>query len=152
MIKFIAIAVLGTGLFTGFTGSAPRAIDLVPGQIYRTGSPLSQPGVIGLFGGLAGTHTGGGFERWNGPTVAATDEVLHVTGTWSQAGPADYSVQQATTYTIEQATAAQDKINWSTVENRPRTVVPDCDGHLYVTYVVDNEIGARAEYECEEIN
>lgn len=151
IIKLIAIAVLGTGILSGLAGSAPRAIDLVPGQVYRTGSPLSQPGVVGLFGGLVGTHTGGGYERWNGPYVAASDDVLNVAGSWSQAGASEYAAQNVT-YTIEQAQAAQDEVNWATVENRPRTVVPDCDGQLYVTYVADSEIGARTDYECKERN
>lgn len=149
VIKLIAITVLSTGILSGFTGSAPRAIDLVPGQVYRTGSPLSQPGIIGLVGGIAGTHTGGGYEVWNGPYVDASADVLNTRGSWIPVDAATYVVQ-ATTYSHEQAQAAQDQIDWTNVENRPRAVVPDCAGQqLYVTYVPDAEIGAVAQYHCE---
>lgn len=149
MIQWIAIGGLALGLFGAITGSAPQAIDLVPGQVYRTGSPLSQPGLIGLVGGMAGLTTGGGYEVWQGPYVDAHDEVLNVGGTWVPADGATVAAQ-ATTYTQAQAQAAQDSVDWSAVPNQPRAVIPNCAGQqLYVTYAPDSQIGAVAKYQCK---
>lgn len=149
MIQWIGIAVLGVGLLGGITGSAPQAIELVPGQVYRTGSPLSQPGLVGLVGGWAGTHTGGGYEVWQGPHVGVNDEVLNVVGSWVPVDGATVAAQ-ATTYTTEQAQAAQGSVDWATVPNQPRAVVPNCAGQrLYVTYAPDAIVGAVAKYECK---
>jgi hypothetical protein len=148
MMQWILLSVLGVGILGGITGSAPQAIDLMPGQVYRTGSPLSQPGIIGLVGGVAGTHTGGGYEVWQGPHVAASADVLNTAGAWMPATSFSY-MAQGTTYSHEQAQAAQDGINWAAVPNQLRTVVPDCAGQLFVTYAPDAEIGAVAQYTCE---
>ncbi len=40
-------------------------IPLVQGQEYKTGSPLSQPG-LGLFGGIANALTGGALPQFTG--------------------------------------------------------------------------------------
>jgi len=149
MIQWIAIGGIALGLFGAITGSAPQAIELVPGQVYRTGSPLSQPGPIGLVGGMAGLMTGGGYEVWQGPYVGAHDEVLNVGGVWVSTDSATVAAQ-ATTYTQAQAQAAQDGVDWSTVPNQPRAVVPNCAGQrLYVTYAPDAIVGVVAKYECK---
>lgn len=148
MFGYVALGILGVGILAGISGSAPQAIDLVPGQVYRTGSPLSQPGLIGLVGGWAGTHTGGGYEVWQGPYVAAGADVFDLPGRWV---PVDGPIAQPqnATLTVEQAQTAQDAVDWQQVPNQLRTVVPDCDGQLVVIYVPDGVIGARATYQCQ---
>jgi hypothetical protein len=149
MIQWVAIGGVALALFGAITGSAPRAIELVPGQVYRTGSPLSQPGPIGLVGGMAGMLTGGGYEVWQGPHVGVHDEVINVGGVWVPTDSATVAAQAAT-YTQAQAQAAQDGVDWSTVPNQPRSVVPNCAGQrLYVTYAPDSIVGAVAKYECK---
>lgn len=149
MIKWIAITVLSGGLLGGISGYAPEAQPLVPGQIYRTGSPYSQPGIIGLLGGIAGTHRGGGYEQWNGPYVGPNDNAWEVVGSWTPATEAQHRAQN-TSLTLEEAQAAFSSASGNKTQNRPRATVPNCEGRLFVTWVVDSELGARAQYSCEE--
>lgn len=148
MFNYVALGILGLSILGGISGSAPQAIDLVPGQVYRTGSPLSQPGLIGLVGGWAGTHTGGGYEVWEGQHVASGADVFDLPGRWVQVS-GQLAQPQDATLTTEQAQAAQDVVDWRQVPNQLRTVVPSCDSQLFVIYVPDNVIGARATYICQ---
>lgn len=101
---------------------APDPIPLVQGQEYRTGSPLSQPGLMGLFGGLANGLTGGAlpeFTRggsiiWRGET--ATCAGIEVNGQCLRA------------LSTNQAQTLQDAIDWSTVANADRVAVPGANG------------------------
>lgn len=148
LFNYVALGILGLSILGGISGSAPQAIDLVSGQVYRTGSPLSQPGIVGLVGGWAGTHTGGGYEVWQGPHVAAGADVFDLPGRWVPVN-GQLAQPQSATLTVEQAQAAQDAVDWQQVPNQLRTVVPDCAGILIVTYVPDSVIGARAIYICQ---
>lgn len=148
LIAFLVIASVASATGWGQPAWAPDPIELVPGQVYRTGSPLSRPGLFGLFGGILGASSGGGAELWTG------SEFVPV--------PADQAAPSQTypsitingvrmrTYTHEEAQAAQGSVDWSTVENKERVTVPICIAgqRLFVTMVPDSEIGARIIYDC----
>lgn len=101
---------------------APEPLPLVNGQEYRTGSPLSRPGLAGLFGGIANgvlggalpEFTGGGSIVWQGGAVGCAG--LEING------------QCYPTMTPSEARTAQDGIDWSTVANAQRVTVPGVDG------------------------
>lgn len=128
---------------------APESIPLVDGQVYRTGSPLSRPG-LGLFGAILDSvtggyasaltairSTGGGFIQWRGQSAPACTGI-------------EIDGECVPTLTHAQAKAAQDAIDWPTVENKPRVTVPQCaDGQrLWVTMVPDQTLGTRLIYSC----
>jgi len=148
MIKWIAITILSTGILAGGTGNGSKAIALEPGRVYQTGSPLSQPGILGWAAGVTGMRSGGGFETWQGPYVAPGDDAYNVVGGWAPAAVGQF-VNQSSGMTLEQANAAL-AVTAGSTENKQRAIVPVCDGQLYVSWLADKEIGARAQYTCKE--
>lgn len=145
MIKIALITLLGIGGLAGLSPYAPRAAALEPGGIYRTGSPLSQPGVVGLLGGLVGTHRGGGYEMYVGPYISPAETVYDKQGGFVPATAEQYRAQTQRGLTPEQA---QQAVGPETAVNRQRVTIPDCDGQLFITWVSDAELGARAVYSC----
>lgn len=129
---------------------APDPIPLVPGQVYKTGSPLSGDGLFGLFGGILGVSRGGGAEMWTGGEFAPVPEGYQAPA--SAPRTVTINGMQMKAFTLAEAKAAQDAVDWSQVENKQRATVPLCgDGQrLYVTIVPDAEIGARNVYSCRE--
>lgn len=178
---------------------APEPLPLVPGQVYRTGSPLSKPGLFGLLGAAAESlvggdrFSGGGAVTWTGSEFANVGTSPE--GNVAQPSNCDRCVtingEQVRTLTQEEAEALQHNVDWSTVENKPRATVPGSDNdedcgytfakaaelydagvtgaydwcagkpleegegnvcptgqQLWVTYIADKEIGARAVYSC----
>ncbi|HSG61613.1 MAG TPA: hypothetical protein VLA24_09290 [Pseudomonadales bacterium] len=147
MLRYIALTLLSTGLIAGLGGYAPQPITLEPGQIYRTGSPLSQPGLLGLIGGMAGTHTGGGYERWNGPQMGPNANAWEIDGAWSPATATEYQTQSNT---LDMVTATKlFDASPGDGQNRPRAEVPDCAGQLLVSFLPDATLGSRMVYTCK---
>jgi len=178
LVAFLVVA--GTASAMEWQPSwAAEPLPLVHGQEYRSGSPLSRPGLLGLLGGLANAvtggelsaWTGGGFEVWQGATEAA---------------PATITINgvQMRVFTHAEALAAQEAAG-ATIENRPRlgddkradcgysfakavaqdsaydwcndqpvdhAALPDCPTgeRMFVTIVRDDELGARNVYTCQE--
>lgn len=148
MVKIAGIVLLSAAGLFGLFGYSPRAVPLEPGAVYRTGSPLSQPGIIGLFGGLLGTRRGGGYEQWNGPYIGTNDTVYDKrdSGYWTPATQAQFQAQQGG---LLLSRAAQlNAVAPRDGQNAPRAIVPQCDGQLFVTYVRDTALGARTTYSC----
>lgn len=147
--KVLTIVLIGGGLLSGSLGEFPKAIPLEPGRVYQTGSPLSQPGGLGLLAGFIG-RGGGGYEVWNGPYVDPHANAWEVNGSWAPATEAQHRQQRSNPYmTLEQAKRASEAAMGNATTNEPRATIPDCDGQLYVSYVPDSELGARAIYTCE---
>jgi hypothetical protein len=128
MFAKIMIASIATVVVVGVASAqewqpswAADPIPLVNGAEYKTGSPLSQPG-LGLFGGIANVLTGGNLPQftgggsiiWQGQT--ATCAGLEING------------ECMPTMTPGEASTAQDGIDWSTVANAQRVTVPGVDG------------------------
>lgn len=144
LVAFLVIASVASA--QGWQPSwAPQPIPLIQGQEYRSGSPLSRPGFLGLLGGLANgvtggampDLTGGGSEIWQGETQGCAG--VEVNGVCMK------------TFTPEEARAAQEGIDWSNIENQERVVIPTCtDGQrIFVTMTPDAELGARLIYSCQ---
>lgn len=161
---------------------APQPIQLIQGTEYRTGSPLSKPGGLGLLGGIANgisggempSWAGGGTLIWEGENVACDGVIIN-------------SICMPVFTHAAEARAAQESIDWSTVENKPRTGdgeradcgysfaeavemdtaydwcsgeqidyarLPSCPDNqaLFATIVKDTELGARTVYSCQEVS
>lgn len=180
MIKLaIASTALGGALLTGFFQPewAAPPIPLTPGQEYRTGSPLSKPGLGGLFGSIF-ESTYGGQQFKGGGTVLYTGNGGFVDTTSYSGGPTQPpQVQEATcphitvngqTFCTYQSLDAAHSAQRGMVdalptpsdptlpvelgsENKPRAVVPICEAsqRLAVFFVPDDELGTRMIYVCQ---
>ncbi len=183
MITKIAIAVIALFVVVGVASAAewqpswaPEPIPLVPGQEYRTGSPLSKPGLGGLFGAIF-ESTYGGQQFKGGGTVLYTGNGFVDTTSYSGGATQPPAAQEATcphitvngetfcTYQrLHDAQAAQQGMvdalptpSDPTLpaelgrENKPRAVVPICEAsqRLVVFHVPDDELGVRLVYACQ---
>lgn len=97
---------------------APDPIPLVQGQEYRTGSPLSRPGLMGLFSGIANGLTGGALPEFTGGgSIIWRGEMATCAGI-------EVNGQCLRALTHGEAVAAQDAVNWPTIANASRVTVP----------------------------
>lgn len=173
------LAVAGTaGAMEWQPSWAPVPLELVPGQTYRTGSPLSRPGLLGLFGGIVngvtgGTIgaeylTGGGTITWEGPSTApATVTINGVklrTLTPAEAKAAQEAAPVATEnksrlgddkradcgYSFAKAVQMDTAYDWCSATSIEYAALPQCPAGqaLWTTLVEDDELGARPVYDC----
>jgi hypothetical protein len=160
---------------------AAEPLPLVHGQEYKTGSPLSKPG-LGLFGGIANALsggalpqlTGGGSIIWQGQTE--TCHGIEINGdcvpTLSLAEA--QSILDETPITESATRATEERsCNLSKAEQMKMAIelydagitAFDCDGNpiesaatgcadgdvMTVAYVEDQTTGVRAVYTCTEV-
>ena len=136
MIALVAfLVVAGTASAMDLTPSwAPAQAPLVPGQVYRTGSPLSRPG-LGLFGALADSLTGGAFGSSTGIRTNGGGAVMFTGAGFVPVDPSlvpddagcdgvEINGECIPAMTLSEAAFAQESINWETVENAERVSVP----------------------------
>lgn len=171
MIKLaIGAGVVGLGILGSvFQPSwAPDPIPLEAGQTYRTGSPLSKPGALGLFGAIGESIVGG--DNFSGGGTAVFDGQRFVDTTDYLGGPTvveagpqcphiEIDGQPACTFqTVADANNARqaaidalpegefDRIS----ESRPPAVVPTCEAsqQLATFLTQDDELGVVMVYVC----
>ena len=154
-------------------------IPLVQGQEYKTGSPLSQPG-LGLFGGIANvltggnlpSFTGGGSIIWTGETPACkgieingdctpvlslveAQSILDETPMGDNA-PRSNDVRECGMSKAEQMKMAislyEQGITSFDCSGKPiESANTGCNGTLSVAYIEDQTLGVKAIYTCTEV-
>lgn len=137
MIALVAfLVVAGTASAMDLQPSwAPEPLPLVPGQVYRTGSPLSRPGIGGLFGSLADSFTMGAVGSSTGIRTNGGGAVLFTGAGFVPVDPSlvpddagckgiEINGECIPALTMAEAGALQDEIDWSAVENADRVAVP----------------------------
>jgi hypothetical protein len=154
-------------------------IPLVHGQEYKTGSPLSQPG-LGLFGGIANALTGGNLPQftgggsiiWTGETETCAGIEINGDCTPTLSLAEAQSILDETPITEQAAYATEERsCSLSKAEQMKQAIklyeqgitAFDCDGQpiesastgcaagevATVAYVEDQTTGVRAVYTCE---
>jgi hypothetical protein len=154
-------------------------IPLVQGQEYKTGSPLSQPG-LGLFGGIANALTGGALPQltgggsiiWQGETETCAGIKINDYCVPTLSLAEAQSILDETPITDNAAYATEERAcNMSKAEQMKMAIELydagitsfDCDGNpiesaatgcavgevMTVAYIEDQTTGVRAIYRCE---
>jgi hypothetical protein len=156
-------------------------IPLVQGQEYKTGSPLSQPG-LGLFGGIANALTGGNLPQltgggsivWTGETETCAGIEINGDCTPILSLAEAQSILDEMPITDNTAYATEERsCNMSKAEQMKLAIklyeqgitAFDCGGNpiesaatgcdvgevMTVAYVEDAKLGVKAVYTCTEV-